>query len=147
MLSLTKKTGYGLIAMTHLAGLAEDELASAREIAQRFDVPVSLLMNVLKELAAAGYVESVRGAHGGYRVARDPEEISLADLITAVEGPIRLAECVAEEHRSSDSQPCRLVDRCPVADPIHRVQRRLSDFLKTVSLAEIVGPALKTADT
>lgn len=145
MLALTKKTGYGLIAMTYLAGLDEGQLASAREIAERFDVPASLLMNVLKELSAAGYVESVRGAHGGYRLAREPEEISVADLVTAVEGPIRLAQCVAGKDPSSDSEPCRLVERCPIADPVHRVQRRLSDFLKTVTLAEIVAPAAMPA--
>ena len=140
MLALTKKTGYGLIAMTYLAGLDEGQVASAREIAERFGVPGSLLMNVLKELSAAGYVESVRGAHGGYRLAREPEKISVADLVTAVEGPIRLAQCVAGKDPGGDSEPCRLVERCPVADPVHRVQRRLSDFLKTVSLAEIVAP-------
>ena len=146
MLALTKKTGYGLIAMTYLAGLDEGEVASAREIAERFDVPTSLLMNVLKELSAAGYVESVRGAHGGYRLALDPEEVSVADLVTAVEGPIRLAQCVAGKDRRADSEPCRLVERCPVADPVHRVQRRLSDFLKTVTLAEIAAPASAVAD-
>ena len=146
MLALTKKTGYGLIAMTYLAGLDVEHLASAREIADKFGVPLSLLMNVLKQLAAAGYVESVRGAHGGYRLARDPAEISLADVITAVEGPIRLAECVAGREEEFDAEPCKLMDRCPIADPVHRVQRKLSDFLKTVRLAEIVEPAPVTGD-
>ena len=145
MLALTKKTGYGLIAMTHLARLEGDSVASAREISEQFDVPLSLLMNVLKELLAAGYVESVRGAHGGYRLARRPREISLAGLITAIEGPIRLAECVADRV-VADDEPCLLVDKCPIADPVHRVQRKLSDFFKTVTLAEIVEPALAQAD-
>ena len=145
MLALTKKTGYGLIAMTHLAQLAQDEVASAREVASKFGVPQSLLMNVMKQLCAAGYVESVRGAHGGYRLARSPEEVSLADLITAVEGPIRLAQCVAGR-KDADDQPCQLVDRCPIADPVHRVQRKLSDFLKTVTLAEIVEPVTAAAE-
>ena len=86
------------------------------------------------------------GARGGYRLAQDPREISLADLVTAVEGPIRLAQCVAGKHPGADSEPCRLLERCPVADPVHRVQRRLSDFLKTVTLAEIAAPAAAVAD-
>ena len=146
MLALTKKTGYGLIAMTHLAGLADEEVASAREIADRSGAPLSLLMNVLKQLSSAGFVESVRGVRGGYRLARSPAEISLTDLITAVEGPIRLAECVAEGEEVGNDAPCRLLDRCPIADPVHRVQRRLSDFLKTVSLADIAKPSLAAAD-
>jgi len=145
MLAMTKKTGYGLIAMTHLAQLDGDTVSSAREISEQFGVPQSLLMNVLKELASAGYVESVRGARGGYRLALDPEQITLADLIVAVEGPIRLAECVAGHDAVPDGRPCRIVDRCPIADPVHRVHRRLSDFLKTVTLAEIVNPAARAA--
>lgn len=146
MLSMTKKTGYGLIALSHLAKMGGDELASAREIADRHDIPLSLLMNVLKELSAAGYVESVRGAHGGYRLAVEPEEISLADLITSVEGPIRLAECIADHDRPGDDETCRLLTSCPIADPIHRVNRRLADFLKTVTLAEIIAPAVAAVD-
>ncbi len=140
MLALTKKTGYGLIAMAYLAGLDEGRLACAREIADRFAVPTALLMNVLKRLSGAGYVESVRGAHGGYRLARRPEDINLAEVVTALEGPIRLAECVSG--RADDAHECgrTVMARCPMADPVHRVQRKLSDFLKTVTLAEIVEP-------
>ncbi|KKK99134.1 hypothetical protein LCGC14_2635800, partial [marine sediment metagenome] len=95
MLNMTKKTGYGLIAMTHLASLGDGELACARKISEQFGLPTSLMMNVLKQLSAAGFVESVRGARGGYRLAKHPEDISLADLVEALEGPVRLAECVA----------------------------------------------------
>jgi len=146
MLALTKKSGYGLIAMTRLAQLPDGDVASAREIADEFDLPVSLMMNVLKDLAAAGYVEGVRGARGGYRLLRSPEDVSLADLIAAVEGPIRLAECVAGG-RPRDGGVCRIVDRCPIAGPVHRVHRKLQDFLRQVTLAEIVGPetAARTA--
>lgn len=146
MFALNKKTGYALIAMAHLAGLEPGEVASAREIAERFDVPRALLTNVMKQLAAARYLDSVRGVRGGYRLARAPEAISLAGLVTAIEGPIRLAECVAVPGRQGDRRPCRRLDDCPIADPVHRVHRRLSDFLKTVTLADIAGPALKAAN-
>ena len=141
MLAFTKKTGYALVAMTHLAHLGDGTLASAREIAETFAVPTSLLMNVLKELAAAGYVESVRGAHGGYRLAVRPDELTLADLVEALEGPVRLAECVTDEAADSEECTCEVMARCPITDPVHRVQRRLNDFLKKVSLAEIVEPS------
>lgn len=143
MLALTKKTGYGLIAMAHLAGLEDRGLASAREIAERLDVPSALLMNVMKRLSAAGYVESVRGARGGYRLARRPEEINLADVVTVLEGPIRLARCVSGQLGERDECGCMLMARCPVTDPVHRVQRRLNDFLKTLTLAEIVEPTVQ----
>ena len=140
MLSLTKKTGYGLIAMTHLAGLPDGEVACSREIAEKFGVPASLLMNVLKELSAAGYVTSVRGARGGYRLAQRPEKINLAQLITTLEGPIRLAECLRGEGNGT-GVICELMERCPIVDPVHRVQRKFKDFLETITLADIAEPA------
>ena len=139
MFALTKKTGYALVAMSHLAGLSEGKLASAREIAKLFSVPVSLLMNVLKELAAAGYVESVRGSRGGYRLACRPEEVSLAEIIGQLEGPPRLAECITDQ-AGEDECTCQVMANCPIFDPVHRVHRRLNDFLKEVTLAEIVEP-------
>ena len=141
MLALTKEVGYGLIAMVHLAKVEGEEVTSAREIAERFGVPSSLLMNALKKLSAAGYVESVRGAHGGYRLARRPEEINLADLVGTLEGPVRLAECVTQQADEDEECTFQTMANCPIADPIHRVHRRLNDFLKKVTLAEIVEPA------
>ncbi len=141
MLAFTKKTGYALVAMAHLAHLDEGSLASAREIATTSGVSSSLLMNVLKELAVAGYVESVRGARGGYRLAIQPAEMTLSDLVEVLEGPVRLAECVTDGAAGSGECTCEVMARCPVTDPVHRVQRRLNDFLKKVSLAEIVEPS------
>jgi len=140
MLALTKKTGYGLIAMVHLAKLPDGELSCAREIAEKFGVPAALLMNVLKKLSAAGYVDSVRGARGGYRLARKPESINLADVVTVMEGPIRLAECI--RGGANGRRTCRpaVMASCPITDPVHRVQRKLNDFLQTVTLAEIARP-------
>lgn len=139
MLALTKKTGYALVAMSHLSKLEDGRLSSAREIANLFDVPVSLLMNVLKQLASAGYVESVRGARGGYRMAIDPETVSLADMVGVLEGPVRLAECLTEAAGDDTECTCQVMAKCPVIDPVHRVQRKLKDFLASVTLGEIVN--------
>ncbi len=140
MLALTKKTGYGLIALTHLAQIGSGQVTSAREVSDLYGIPTALLMNVMKELASAGYVESVRGARGGYRLACEPCDITLADLIIAVEGPIRLAQCVTEKAGENEECTCKVMAQCPISDPVHRVQRRLSDFLKKVTLAEILDP-------
>ena len=146
MLGLTKKTGYGLIALAHLADGEGDRLCSAREIADQYDVPVSLLMNVLKELAAVGLVESVRGSRGGYRLVGEPEQINVADVVTLLEGPVRMSEC-ARHRQDDDHVACDVIDTCPSADPIHRVQRRIADCLKTVTLAELVAPRQQTRRT
>jgi len=146
MLALTRKTGYGLTAMTYLAGLDEGRFESARQVAGRIGAPTALTMNALKELAAAGYVESARGARGGYRLARRPEDISVADVVTVLEGPVRLAKCLTDA--ADDDHECtfRTMATCPVADPVHRVQRRIRDFLNKVTLAEIVDPLAAMAE-
>ena len=142
MLALTRKTGYALVAMARLAELPAGSVISAREIAQFCGVPVSLLMNVMKELAAAEYVESLRGSRGGYRLARQPEEIILADVVAVIEGPVRQAQCLLE---NGQDRPCSMTEMlaCSAADPVHKVQRKLRDFLKTVTLAEIANPVLQ----
>ena len=142
---MTKKTGYGLIAMVHLAKLANDQVASAREIADRYGIPAALLMNVLKELATAGYVESLRGARGGYRLALRPQDLTLADVITSLEGPIRQSECVTDEAGEDGECSCQTMARCPNIDPVHRVQRKINDFLKKVTLADILEPTASAA--
>lgn len=139
MLSLTKKTGYGLIAMTHLAELPPGQVCSAREMARLYGISTALLMNVLKALAAAGYVESFRGARGGYRLARRPEGVNLAEVVAAIEGPVPQAECMAAVMGDKECSS-RLMARCPLGDPVHRVQRKLRDFLRKVTLAEIAVP-------
>jgi len=138
MLALTKKTGYAIVALSYLDQLPPDRLTSAREIAERFELPVALMMNVLKELSGRGYVESVRGAHGGYRLGRDLNEVNLVELVEALEGPIRLAECIGG--RAGNDRVCQQVDTCPVADPVHRLHRKLVDFLRTLTLGDILQP-------
>lgn len=139
MLTFSKKTGYGLIALSYLARLQAGQVASARDVAEKFSIPAFLLMNVLKDLAAAGYVCSTRGAHGGYRLARRPEEIDLQQVISALDGPIGLAECLQQSPKAH-GESCKLMDRCPIIDPVHRIQRKLKEFLKAVTLADIAQP-------
>ncbi|MFW5732391.1 MAG: RrF2 family transcriptional regulator [Planctomycetota bacterium] len=134
MLSITKKAGYGLVAMTHLATLEDGQVASAREIAELFGVPSSLLMNVLKELSAAGFVQSTRGARGGYRLSHDPTEISMADIVIALEGPIRFADCTGMEPKG-----CRMVEKCPIADPVRKVNERIYEVLREVHLQDMLN--------
>ncbi len=138
MLSMTKKTGYGLIALTHLAKLPEGSLASAREIAEHYGIPQSLLMNILKELASAGYVNSVRGAHGGYSILKSPQEMNFVELMEILEGPMKFAECITGSLH--DSKPCHSMTSCPIADPIHRIHRKIRDYLSSLTLADIMSP-------
>jgi Rrf2 family protein len=137
MLTLTKKVDYGLIALAHLAG-EPGRVASAAELSRRFKLPQYLLANIMKELTAAKMVESIRGVHGGYRLARDPEQITLADMIRALEHEAQasLAECVAADGTPMDEN-CKVSQTCPVKSPMRKVNNRLQALLNEVTLAEL----------
>ncbi len=140
MLTLTRKTEYALIALTHMAGEGES-CSSAREIASRYNMPVPLLMNVLKLLTQQGLAKSIRGPRGGYRLALPATEISLNDVIRAVEGPVHLVTCLDHTRKIDPGSPadtCGMMPSCPVRSPIHRVHGRLVEFLKGVTLADVL---------
>ena len=134
MLSLTKKSEYALIAICHLARVG-DRIVSAREIAEQHEVPLPLLMNVLKKLGQTGHVRSVRGARGGYTLALPPGELSLATLIEAVEGPVRLVNCVPGP--GGPRRACVRTNVCSIRWPVHKVHDRLLRFLGGISVADV----------
>lgn len=145
MLSLTKKTEYGLIAVCHLARHAE-QVVSARDIAERYGVPLPLLMNVLKSLQRKGYVRSTRGARGGYSLALPPQRITLVALAEVLEGPMRLVSCVPVESAApaapaatgeTTDPSCELQACCAIRGPILRLHERLQRFLAGVTVADI----------
>jgi len=141
VLTLTRKSGYALIALAHLAQDA-GACCSAREIARRYRIPLSLLMNLLKLLTHRGLARSVRGPRGGYTLAAPPSEITLTNIIEAVEGPIHLARCVArgdEKGPVGGKEGCELMSCCPARPSVYRVHQRLIQFLDELTLAQIAG--------
>lgn len=134
MLSLTKKTEYALIAVSHLARVGKG-VVSAREIADRYAIRLPLLMNVLKTLNQAGLLKSVRGARGGYMLACSAESLTLAQLIRAIDGPVRLMRCVGPEDNGSVG--CELHGTCPVKHPLQKVHEQLEQFLAGVTVSEV----------
>lgn len=139
MLSLTKKADYALIALAHLGRNWTDHHGptSARQIADDYALPSALLMNILKDLAAAGIVTSTRGARGGYALARQPTDICLLDIFVALEGPIHLVQCCSEA-REGDPTPCSHHGRCPIEQPMRTLDDRLRNFFQTVTLDELM---------
>jgi Rrf2 family cysteine metabolism transcriptional repressor len=85
-MSITTRSEYGLRALALLAEQLGDERLSASEIARREEIPIKYLEQILSSLKRAGLVQSRAGAHGGYRLTRDPREISVAAVIAAVDG-------------------------------------------------------------
>ena len=133
MLRLSKKADYALIAMKHLAADAPHGTASAREIAERYDIPLELLAKVLQQLTRRGLLLSQMGIHGGYHLARSTTAISVADIIEAIDGPLAITACGPADER------CEQFSKCNVRDPLWRVKDRIVAVLKTFSLSEMAS--------
>jgi Rrf2 family protein len=134
MLRLSKKTDYALMAMKHLA-LGEHHSSSAREIAEQYDIPIELLAKVLQRLVRRGLLSSHHGTRGGYQLARRPTEISVADVIQAIDGPVAVTACSTEEGS------CEQYAKCSVRDPLRRVRERILAALGECTIAELASDA------
>ena len=133
MLRLSKKADYALMAMKHLALRADGSSASAREIAEAYDIPVELLAKVLQRLVHRGLLTSQQGTRGGYVLARPAQQISVADVIQAVDGPVAVTAC------STDGEQCEQYSKCNVRDPLWRIKDRILSALATCSLQEVAS--------
>ena len=120
------------MAMCHLAGPARSRAASAREIAEQYDIPVELLAKILQKLARRGFLVSQQGIHGGYSLARPADRISLADIIEATDGPLTVTAC------SATDQDCDQYSKCSVRDPLWRIKDRIVKALAASTVAELV---------
>jgi Rrf2 family protein len=129
MLKLTKKADYGLIALRHLADLSRG--ASASDIAKAYGIPLPLLSKILQKLAREGLLLSEQGTRGGYRLARDPREISALEVIRAIDGPIILTHCFTE-HTECDQS-----GRCPVREPLRKVHEPILGLLENISISDL----------
>ncbi|MCP4592093.1 MAG: Rrf2 family transcriptional regulator [bacterium] len=156
MIVLTRKAEYALLAMAYLGRCHDqDQVSSAREIADRYRVPSSVLMNILKTLQRSGLVQSARGARGGYRLAREAESITLAEIVSSVEGPVQVTRCTGHDdggdsEAATNGDACERSPWCPVRGPAQVVQEKLNQFFTEVNLADLVSrncPASVTATT
>jgi Rrf2 family protein len=147
MFGFTKKTDYALVA---LARLAEEfhggGRLSARQIAEHYGVPLPVLMNVLKDLTTGGLVRSTRGPRGGYVLARGPQAISMAEILGAMEGPVKVTPC-CEETEETACLECNLVVRCPVTKSVRVLNDRIHAFLERVTLRDLMSDNLDVIGT
>jgi Rrf2 family protein len=133
MLRLSKKADYALIAMKHLAVRGTRSSSSAREIAELYDIPIELMAKVLQRLVRGGLLASQQGTRGGYQLGRVPTQISVADVIQAIDGPVTVTACSTEEGQ------CEQYAKCNVRDPLWRVRERILTALGECTIAELAA--------
>lgn len=108
-MQITRQADYAVRAVLYLSKLGSDQRAATSQIAQEQSIPPSFLAKIVSQLSVAGILQTSRGARGGVSLARTPEEISLLEVVEAIDGPILLNECVGDNGGS-----CPFGDDCPM---------------------------------
>lgn len=135
MIRLSRLADYAVVLAGYMAGEPET-FHNAYEVAQRTRLPAPTVSKILAALSRGGVLVSHRGAKGGYRLARRPSVISIAEIVGAVEGPIALTVCI--EHGDG---ACDVESICPSRRGWHRINAALLKALQEVSLADMTAPA------
>ncbi|NDE90993.1 MAG: SUF system Fe-S cluster assembly regulator [Alphaproteobacteria bacterium] len=144
MVRLSKLTDYAVVLLTQMVSgqmvrpningegkIATHSMTTA-SLAQITGLPHPTVSKILKKLSKTGLLVAQRGATGGYTLARDAQDISVADIVTALDGPIALTDCA-----QGSSQSCQMERKCPINGHWNRVNIAIRDALQSVSLAEM----------
>jgi FeS assembly SUF system regulator len=134
MLRITKQTDYGIVLLSLMAAEPQ-RLYNAPELAAEAQLPLPTVSKILKLLARDGLLFSHRGVKGGYSLARSPEEMTVAEIIFSLEGPIAMTECI-------DDSPgeCQQEGLCPLQANWQLINRAVRQALEGITLRQMAGP-------
>ncbi len=134
MLRMTKQADYGIVLMTFCASRPNQRFA-APELAAETRLPAPTVSKILKLLAREGLLESHRGVKGGYSLARNPDQITVAAMISALDGPIAFTECIEDTPGM-----CSQESVCSLRGNWQRINQAVRQALESISLAELAHP-------
>lgn len=133
MIRITRTTDYGIVLLSQMAGRPLDEVLTAKDAAKRSGLPLPMASKILKALARQGLLASHRGVKGGYSLAVAADEISIGDVIQALEGPIGITEC------SYNPGGCEQEGCCPVRVNWQRISVAVREALDKIPLSEMTA--------
>jgi FeS assembly SUF system regulator len=133
MIRLNRETDYGVGILTLMAQEPADRF-NAAALAEARGLPQPIVSKILKHLARSGLLVSYRGAKGGYGLARDPAEISIAEIIAVLEGPIALTDCIED-----GQQACQYGSQCNISGVWGRINDAVQQTLSQITLAEMAA--------
>jgi Rrf2 family protein len=132
LMQITRQADYAMRAILYLAKLGPENRASTSQIAEEQRIPPSFLAKIVSQLSVAGILQTSRGARGGVALARDPENITLLEVVEAIDGPILLNECVA------DPGVCAFGNTCPIHDVFCSAQATLVSQLGSMTFHKVL---------
>ena len=135
MFQLSKKIEYGLIAMRYIAMSRLGQIFTTKEIAEKYNLSYELLAKVMQKLVKGKFLSSYQGVHGGYVLARNPRELKVSSIISAIEGKsnITIIQCEAESPNT-----CVIHDTCTIKDPLVKLQATINRAFEGLSIMEMV---------
>jgi Rrf2 family protein len=131
-MQITRQADYAVRAVLYLARLGTTERAATSTVAEEQRIPPSFLAKIISQLSIAGLLHTSRGARGGVTLARDAKEITLLEVIEAIDGPIQLNECVGEDG------VCSFDDECALRPVWSEAQNELVKRLKGTNFAQLL---------
>ena len=131
-MQITRQADYALRAMLYLTRLEANQRAATSQIAQEQHIPPSFLAKIISQLSIAGLIHTSRGARGGVSLARSPEEISILEVVEAIDGPLSLNEC------TQSPTACPFGDTCPLHSLWCETQAELVQRLRTTTFEQFV---------
>ncbi len=131
-MQITRQADYAVRAVLYLARLGNEQRAATSQVAQEQRIPPSFLAKIISQLSIAGLLHTSRGARGGVTLARDPKDITLLEVIEAIDGPIQLNECVGE------NGTCSFSEECPLRPVWCEAQKELIARLKGTNFAQLL---------
>jgi Rrf2 family protein len=135
-MQITRQADYAVRAVLHLARIGNTERAATSTVAKEQRIPPSFLAKIISQLSIAGLLHTSRGARGGVTLARDPQDISLLEVVEAIDGPIQLNECVGNEGS------CTFDDNCPIKLVWCSAQEELVQRLRSTNFADLIAQAV-----
>lgn len=135
MFKLSKKVEYGLIAIRHMAGGKTGQIFTAKEIADKYQIPYELLAKVMQKLVKKGYISSYQGVNGGYTLARNPHDLKVSAIINAIEekSSVTIIQCEAETPEN-----CIIHSTCTIKNPLMKLQTSINKVLDDLTIMEMI---------
>jgi len=132
---MSRLTDYAVVVLTRMATDSSTRVHAAPELARDCGIPAPTVSKILKALARHALVTSHRGLNGGYRLARQPDQITVAQVMAAIEGPLSMTECSGKGRKC-----CELESRCAVRDHWGAINQAIRGVLDDVRLSDMVNP-------
>ncbi|MCH2207247.1 MAG: Rrf2 family transcriptional regulator [Lentisphaerales bacterium] len=132
MFKINKKVEYAMMALRHIYLKKSDDLTSVKEICEKFGTPFDVTSRAMQKMVSGGILKSEKGAHGGYSLKMDLENINFLDFMEMVVEPLSLVNCVEGESNCSMSSSCNIIS------PLVNLNKRMRSFFRTISLKEVM---------